>query len=376
MSFFKRVLSALKPPTLSVSIITRNSGPRLANVITQARRFADEVVVGVDADSQDNTWEVATDLADTAYCFKHPNQLAPVHMLALQYCRGQWILRLDDDEHMEIGFEQIVSELLNTQLFTHYLLPRKWVVSLDPPQYMHASPWHPDYQLRLMRNDSKLVWKPPRYHSGLLVAGPGARDARFAILHYEPLMCTPENREQKLKTYREGGSNGAAENFYCEKVGERRSFQPLPSLRPIKPLRQWIDPEMKVLTIQKFPPWGCKIVDIAIPQRVTASQSVIVALEVINTGNMTWIPQSTGWPTLHIAFHIKSASGNTITWDGARIELGSLVLPNQATTILGSFTAPAEPGHYVLTWDMVSEGECWFEECGSETMDTPIVVVD
>src|SRR5258705_9411519 len=86
--------------SLSVSIITRNSVSRLADAIAQPRRFADEVIVGGDAGSRDHTWELARQLADTVYRFKHPNQLAPAHMLPFQYCRGDLILRLDGDEYM------------------------------------------------------------------------------------------------------------------------------------------------------------------------------------------------------------------------------------------------------------------------------------
>jgi len=376
MSFSTPASSASKDLALSVSIITRNSGARLAESIAQARRFADEVVIGVDADSQDNTWDVAADLADTVYRFKHPQQLAPAHLLALRYCRGQWLLRLDDDEYMEAGFEEIVPELLQTQALTHYYLPRKWVVSLNPPRYMHAVPWYPNYALRLLRNDPALVWKPPRYHSGYLVAGPGAEEARCAILHYEPVICPPELLEQKLKAYRAGGSNGQAEEFYGEKIGEQRSFQPLPPFSSAKPIRQRIDLEVQSLTIQKFPAWGCKFLDIDFQRTVTPSQPVVVVLKVMNTGQMTWLPrQGLRWPMLGVAFHIKSDSGTLIDFEGARTEINSRVLPNETTTVLGSFTAPAKPGRYVLTWDMVSEFECWFEQCGSATVDTPLVVV-
>lgn len=119
------------------------------------------MVVGVDADSRDDVWPIACRCADAAYRFRHSGQMAPIHMLALGYCQGEWILRLDDDEFMERGFADILSELLATSTHTHYYLPRKWVVSLDPPLYLHAAPWYPDHALRLFRNDPTLVWKPP-----------------------------------------------------------------------------------------------------------------------------------------------------------------------------------------------------------------------
>ena len=65
-----------------------------------------------------------------------------------------------------------------------------------------------------------------------------------------------------------------------------------------------------------------------------------------------------------------------IEFDGPRIELTSRVLPGETVKVVGNFHAPAKAGDYILTWDMVSENECWFEQCGSETFDTPITVVE
>jgi hypothetical protein len=225
-----------------------------------------------------------------------------------------------------------------------------------------------------MRNDSTLVWKPPRYHSGMLVAGPGAREPRFAILHYEPIFCSPEMRERKLKVYKAGGGSTTNEIFYGEKTGERKSFIPPIPLPAVTPPKQRIDTDVKRLHVQQFPSWGCKFLSIDFPQRVTASQTVVVTLQVRNMGSMAWYPQLNNWPILKIAFHIKSPTGDMIKWEGTRIDLSSLVLPNETTTVLGFFIAPSIPGTYILEWDMVSEYECWFEQCGSTTTDTPLVV--
>ncbi len=362
--------------SVSVGITTRDSGPRLANVIAHARRFADEVVVGVDVDSVDDTWEVASAYADTAYRFNHPNKLAPAYIMPFQYCKSEWVFQLDDDEYMEEGFENILPELLNNQWLTHYYLPRKWVVSLDPPQYMHTHPWYPDYQLRLIRNDPSLFWKPPYYHTGILVAGPGACDSRYAILHYEPLVCTPEMREKKLDRYRDGGPNILTEAYYGEKTGERRLFKPMPTLPQIKPKHQNIDSEMKSRPIREFPSWGCKFLEIDFPYKVTAFQPVVVTLYITNTSKMTWFPQYRSWPILNVGFHIKSGSGEMLEFNGSRIELSAMVLPGETVKIVGIFVAPEKVGDYILTWDMVSEGECWFEQCGSKTFDTPITVME
>jgi hypothetical protein len=363
---------------LTVSLITRDSEPRLERAVAQARRFADEVVVGVDADSQDRTWELACDLADTVYRFRHPNQLAPVHMLALRYCRGDWILRLDDDEYMEAGFEKLLPELLATPHFTHYLLARKMVVSEQPPLYMHEPTWYPGYVLRLFRNDPSIVWKPPRFHTGYFVAGQGALEARSAILHFEPLLCAPEQRERKLKMYREGGGAEVIEAYYSDKTGERRPFKALPKVNApaVRRSHQWIDPEVHVLTVQPFPQWGCRILAIDLPARVAAAQPMVVTITVRNTGAMAWVPHRANWqwPQVNIGFHLRSASGELLEAMGGRMPISTHVAPGTTTQVVGTVAAPAQAGRYRLVWDMFNEGECWFEECGSTPVEVPIEV--
>lgn len=366
-------------PRLSVSFITRDSEPRLARAIAQARRFADEVVVGVDAASRDRSWELAGDLADTVYRFRHPDQLAPAHMLALRYCRGDWILRLDDDEYMEAGFEHLVEELLATPYLTHYYLSRKSVVSEDPPRYMHAPTWFPNYVLRLFRNDPSLIWKPPRFHSGYFVAGQGAQESRCSILHYEAMLCSPEQREKKLRMYRQGGGEIEIEAYYGEKTGEQRPFAPLPAVSapPVDRRQQWLDSEVHELSVQPFPEWGCEIVDIDVPGQVQVGQDILVEATLRNTGRMSWVPQRAGWswPQLNLGFKLKTESGGLLRTDGCRIAVNAHVPAGAGAQLIGIFKAPAEPGRYLLSWDMFSENECWFEQCGSQPLDTPLEVL-
>jgi glycosyltransferase involved in cell wall biosynthesis len=361
-------------PSLSVSIITRDSESRLAQVIAHARAFADEVAVGVDADSEDGTWEQACRFADTTYRFRHPNQLAPAHLLALRYCKGDWILRLDDDEFMEEGFGSILPELLQTPRFSHYYLPRKWVVSLTPPLYMHDKSWYPDYQLRLFRNDPAAIWKPPRYHTGYRIVGHGGYETRVSILHYEPICCSAEQRARKIRTYRERGGGGTAEEFFGEKLGERRAFTPPVVPKPSEVKSPTIHADVQILALADYPPWSCRFVGVNLPRTLRVSERVPLRLDLVNTGGMRWSPHLGHWPLLSVSYSLKTAKGLLIRRSGERYPIVDYVDPGQSTSILTSFTTPEAPGHFILSWDMISRFECSFESCGGQTFDTPIVV--
>ncbi|QIL73223.1 glycosyltransferase [Diaphorobacter sp. HDW4B] len=359
-------------PRLTVSIVTRNSQRHLAQVIAHARTYAHEIVVGVDASSVDNTWEVASALADRAYRFTHPNQLAAAHNFALRHCTGDWILRLDDDEFMEHGFKDILPNLMRNPSLTHYWFPRKWVVSENPPQYLHASPWFPNHALRMFRNDRSLIWKPPRYHTGYWVAGPGATESRVAILHYEPLWCDPADRARKVAIYREGGGNGAAEEFYGNPVGELRSFTPVDAPPPPTPLNPWIDPQVHPLQVAQWPEWGCRFDALDVPERARPGQYLPVAIHLSNTGAMTWWRSATSWPSLSVAYRLVT-DGPPLP-EGHRTPITGTIRPGETTSLTGTIQAPNAPGNYTLEWDVVSEWECWFVQCGSTPMRTYLSV--
>ena len=53
-----------------------------------------------------------------------------------------------------------------------------------------------------------------------------------------------------------------------------------------------------------------------------------------------------------------------------------MVEPGESARFLLDFLAPGDPGEYVIEWDLVSEGECWFADCGGGTARALLRVVE
>src|SRR5687767_3332062 len=83
-------------PRLTAAVMTRNGGARLPRLLSQLSQFADEIVVGVDASSVDDTLKVAQRWADRIYRFKLSGHTGPARELVLKYATGDWILSVDD----------------------------------------------------------------------------------------------------------------------------------------------------------------------------------------------------------------------------------------------------------------------------------------
>ena len=358
-------------PRLTVSILTKNSEQRLGRLLAEVANFADEVIVGVDASSTDRTIETAESLADIVYQFRHSGNLSSARMLLFDYASGDWVLSLDDDEQIEASFDAIVPELLADSRVTHHWFPRKWIVNLDPCEYVHETSMFPDWQLRLFRNDRSLVRKPPRPHSGYCVQGPGFYETRAAILHFEPIWCDADARSKKLEMYRLAGGDAPNNAAYAIPPSARRRAA---ALRPPPPPRRRV-PAGIVHNLVHEPatpsvPWWCsEILAADMPLVAHAGEEIVAEVLVRNTGSMTWTPPAGGRSALvHLGDHLLDSQGKALERDRRRCQVPRFVPPGDSLLFYAVVDAPALPGDYLVEWDMVSEGECWFADCGGVTL--------
>jgi hypothetical protein len=279
---------------------------------------------------------------------------------------------------MEETFDAILPELMSQPGVTHFHFPRKWIVNLNPCEYVQAAPWFPNWALRMFRNDANIVWKQPRPHSQYSVQGTGWLESRTSILHFEPLLCAGAERQKKIESYRRAGSKGAAEEYYTSAEGYPR--HPVKLRAAITPQSRWhharIHSEITELQVAMLPPWCATILSASLPPLAPAGSTVFVEVLVRNTGKLSWEPPSGRWPLLNLGFHLLNLEGEVINLDGGRFTMPKVVPPGGEVQFLGELKAPSTPGSYLLEWDMVSEGECWFANCGSTVLRTHLQVTD
>ena len=188
---------------LSTCIMTMNSEHRIRPLLEYVRRFSDEVVVGVDSKTQDNTFAACEGLADELFIIESDALTCNAGMETLvDRCHGDWVLRLDDDEFPEPHFEQLLGGLLATDKYTHYKIPRLHLCSTEPLQWINDGYLYPDYQMRLFKNDKTLLKFPGAVgHLGIECAGPKGRLNSVNLVHLNLAINPRFKREQKLATY-------------------------------------------------------------------------------------------------------------------------------------------------------------------------------
>jgi hypothetical protein len=94
-----------------------------------------------------------------------------------------------------------------------------------------------------------------------------------------------------------------------------------------------------------------------------------------NTGTSVWLPSSTPFGGVKLGVHLYDEGGLLADRDFARADLpGDRVLgPGEAVTVELELPAP-DPGRWQLGFDLVSEGVCWFEVNGADTVTIPVTV--
>ena len=111
------------------------------------------------------------------------------------------------------------------------------------------------------------------------------------------------------------------------------------------------------------------------PLTARAGQPLQVRTRVQNLSTRAFPAQATyGRRLVRLGAQLCAADGTVINRDFARAWLPQPLGPGDRTDIAIDIPTPAEPGHYALKFDLVSEGIDWFESCGSPTTTRSFVV--
>lgn len=194
--------------TLSTCIMTMNAAHRIGPLLEYMRPLSDEMVVGVDSKSADETYELcqayqAKGIIDELFIIENEALTCNGGMEALvEHCHGDWVLRLDDDEFPEPQFIQWKDQALATERFTHYKLPRLHLCSIEPMRWINDGYLYPDFQMRLFQNKPELLTFPGAVgHLGIQCAGKKGRLNSINLIHLNLAINPRYKREEKLQKY-------------------------------------------------------------------------------------------------------------------------------------------------------------------------------
>ncbi|HEY6204045.1 MAG TPA: SpoIID/LytB domain-containing protein, partial [Candidatus Limnocylindria bacterium] len=109
------------------------------------------------------------------------------------------------------------------------------------------------------------------------------------------------------------------------------------------------------------------------PAQVTIGAQIALSTTVLNYGPRAW--SASGPNKVSLSYHITTAAGDMVVWDGARGVLPNDVPPFSQVTVPITVAVPQGVGDYVISWDLVLEGVAWFSSTGVATKREPFSVV-
>jgi hypothetical protein len=370
--------------------------PRLARVLALFRDVADEIVCAVDVRVPDDELACLDGVVDViARCGVEPvggmeRNLAWLHGL----CGGSWIFRVDSDEVPGAELLRALPRLMADPEILQYVLPRRWLFP-DARHWLSDPPWGPDaWQLRLVRNLPGLMRFQGLHHTSVDPVPP-FRHVDLPFYHLDLLDNSFEVRREKAARYesaspaRLSASGHPLNDVYLPEKFDAPATAPVPpddveliesvqAELPVHPTRPTTTlPAATRTEIDRYWPWRdipestYHATWLEVPRigSIGADELRTVVVRVRNDGTEHW-PWGHRHPEIRLAYRWLTADGARVHLEGLRTPFTADVRPGGTVVQPIDVQGPAEPGPYVVEFDLVHEHVRWF----GTGVRTPVVV--
>ena len=276
-------------------------------------------------------------------------------------CTGDWILKVDHDEELSPEWHDPAwREILRESEFTHFWLPRRWVVAEG--EFLDSEPWWPDWQLRLVQNCPEKMTFAAQLHEFMKMAGPAGYLRTLSLHHHDLWSCSRAEREGKARTYEELRPGHGLGYFYLYEDWETRK-RPLPRASQFRLETEVL--RMKALSREAT---NAISLEAAPPPRFLRPREVFWMDVTVSNSSTETLRLGAPHP-LNLAYHwLHAPSREIAVFDGMRTALLPELAPRQKGSWRMFVIAPAAPGDYVLQLSMVQERVHWLE---SDNADLP-----
>lgn len=369
---------------LSLGILAHSSALFIERLLQAGAGFADEIVIGVDRSSTDATQDICGRYADKLFRLEPIGTSERALAWLNEQCSGDWILRLDDDELPSAGFVEALPRLMRDRNYTHYWLPRRWVIGDDRSRWISEHPWWPDWQVRLFRNIPSLVSFPGQLHTDYDVQGAGGYFSEGSLYHYALVERDEEQRRRKVAQY-ECISPGNSKPWYYfpnESAVVTRAIptDDAPWLRGSEPgpragrltTRPLVVTDVSLAEMRRaekkdvdFPGLYQATVDcLECPSVIVAGRRHPVELRLRNDSPYEWPSPGLGTPEIMLSYHWLHSTREPHRSLGVRTRLPRTLRPGDTVKVIADVLAPWQSGQFFLQWDPLIENVTWFSTQG------------
>ncbi len=355
----------------------------MAAILGSLRPIADEIVVAADSRADHDRLEQYATFADRV--LRVAVKQAERHNAWLHaQCSCEWIFRIDGDEVPSPALLRRLPELTRERRAQQYWFPRRWLYP-DSEHWLEETPWSPDYQCRLVRNDGTLRFRglphtgpelslpaayveEPLYHlacllddvrtrrskgiryevmrPGLEAPGGGSLNRRFYLpelyAHRKPAQVPPED----------GAAIGAV---LAAEAASRTPLADIPVTPPAETDRYWAG---RIVAADAY---AVKLEPLEPEPRMTTGEVRGIHFRVTNRASETWSWDVHAGPEIRCAYRWLDLNEAVLEPEGHRTSLPCTIGPGESVVVPVAVEAPAVEGAFLLEVDLVHEHVRWFD---------------
>lgn len=371
---------------LSVCCLTSGQRPALLKGILSALRpVADEIVVAVGLEQEEDVADAVTGVADRLLTYP----AAPPADRAIPWlfgsCSGRWIFNIDDDEVPAPSLVSSLRKVVARTDITHGWVPRRWLHP-TPDTYLAEPPWSTEFQLRLALADERFLQFSDVFHRPVICHGPSVF-LEAPLWHLDTALNPAARRSAKALAYeaeRPGMRLGPlAHNtgVYVPELTPDVELAPVPAedraaiesalhgapassaaevttTRTVASRadvdRAWPGPSHEPAEAR-----GRVRVD-APPSAMTAGVQQTVDVQVTNESDRVWRWGPDARPEIRLGYHWVAEGGPVDEPLRLRTSFPADLRPGETALVPVHVVAPNAAGPYILAIDLVHDPGRWF----------------
>jgi hypothetical protein len=134
--------------------------------------------------------------------------------------------------------------------------------------------------------------------------------------------------------------------------------------------------ELAAHRAQQPPVWSAEYVAHTTPERWFTNRGCAVDVTVRNTSAATWGTSGETVGRIVLSYRWRDLGGQLVIPQGDIALLPRPAAPGDQLEITAGLWTPAEPGRYVLEWEMLCEGVAWFSDHGAPPLAVTVDVED
>jgi FkbM family methyltransferase len=217
--WFKKISSAehiSQMPSLSVCMMVQNVEKTLPVALESLNHIYDELII-VDGGSNDSTCEIAAsydaEVIHSPWSGNHSHQ----RNVYLKSVKTDWVFVLDGDEFIDIQTVEFLQLLKDTNYrleSDNFWIPRKWIPSSNKHHYISNPPHYPDFQRRLFKYNTGIVYTGQIHEIIQNLAHPGFNLNDLSIYHLDLFVNDEETRRNKVRKYSKTDARSGGRSYY------------------------------------------------------------------------------------------------------------------------------------------------------------------